>query len=106
MPGPFPMLPIELLHHIILQFVHGVYPVPADESIGLPVASKPDWKLVEPLILSNKTFRQLALEAWFEIYVAKRPNDLLQLELCPQAGMRTKYVKKSSHLQCRNLITK
>ncbi|KAI0916255.1 hypothetical protein AcW1_009919 [Taiwanofungus camphoratus] len=87
-------LPTELVREIILYAVHNACPstlVPATAS-----RSKPEWKCIENLSLVSRTFRILFLEAWFEIFVAKDPSDLLQIDIYSQISSWT------SQLHCRD----
>ncbi|EJF63661.1 hypothetical protein DICSQDRAFT_178943 [Dichomitus squalens LYAD-421 SS1] len=68
-------LPTELLRQIVLEYV-STY----DEGRKFEEprhSYKPPWSSVEPLTLASKVLRQLALEAWFEVYYVRTPDDLL-----------------------------
>ncbi|KAI1798232.1 hypothetical protein LXA43DRAFT_968623 [Ganoderma leucocontextum] len=81
-----PQLPTELLRHIVFEYVSTF-----DEQRKLeePRQSyKPPWGSVEPLTLASKVLRQLALEAWFEVYYVHTPDDLLTG--WPEFGLWTK----------------
>lgn len=70
-----PPLPIELLRHVVFEYVSTL-----DDGRKLeePLQSyKPLWSFVEPLTLTSKVLRQLAFEAWFEVYYVHTPDDLL-----------------------------
>jgi len=84
---PVPGLPTELLRHIVLYYVRSADVQTDTEGAYLPIGEKPNWELIEPLTLSFKVFRLLTLEAWFEVYVAKRPADLLEFSLFPDIPM-------------------
>lgn len=95
---PIPSLPTELLREVILSYLVVVLPQSNCEDVR-SIASKPGWKLVEPLSSSSRTLRHLTLEAWFETYIAKRPSDLLCLDHFPHMIARATYVP-SYHSKC------
>lgn len=90
---PIPSLPTELLREVILNYLVVVLPQSNREDVR-SIASKPDWKLVEPLSSSSRTLRHLTLEAWFETYIAKRPSDLLCLDYFPHM------IARATELRC------
>ena len=68
-------LPTELLRQIVFEYIRTY-----DEGRKLEEprhSYKPPWSSVEPLTLASKVLRQLAFEAWFEVYYAHTPEDLL-----------------------------
>ncbi|KAI0717409.1 hypothetical protein C8T65DRAFT_571819 [Cerioporus squamosus] len=80
-------LPNELLRIIILDYLttlreqHGSKDVPRK-------SYKAPWYLVEPLTLSSRDCRRIALEGWFEVYFAHTPHDLI--EVWPEFSIWTK----------------
>lgn len=70
------LLPTELLRQIILHYVSTSSEGRASDTPQR--IYKPSWSVVEPLTLASKTLRHLALEAWFEVYYARCPDDLLK----------------------------
>lgn len=69
-------LPTELLREITQLYV-STLPTAIDEFDRL--RNKPEWKFVESLSLTSKTFRELAMEAWFATYVITLPDQPLEL---------------------------
>ncbi|RPD65459.1 hypothetical protein L227DRAFT_583381 [Lentinus tigrinus ALCF2SS1-6] len=70
-------LPTELLRIIILHYLATV----REEHGTIEVSKKSHkapWCMVEPLTLTSRTCRRLALEGWFEVYFTHSPNDLLE----------------------------
>lgn len=74
-------LPIELLRQIINEYV---FSLPTVVDNAARQRHKPEWKSVEPLSLTSKSFRELVLEAWFETYVITTPQQPLELSEWPQ----------------------
>ncbi|KAG5635492.1 hypothetical protein H0H81_011047 [Sphagnurus paluster] len=73
-------IPLELVQ-IIIEY--SLYSKNASNH-ELAVSIKPDWKAIQPLTLASKTYRALALEAWFQTLFINSPNDLENLrELFP-----------------------
>ncbi|KAI8970574.1 hypothetical protein BD414DRAFT_518342 [Trametes punicea] len=80
-----PQLPTELLRDIVRRYTETLLPrAPAKAKQSY----KPLWRDVEPLTLASKVLRQLALEAWFEVYYAQSPDDLLNV--WPEFGQWTR----------------
>ncbi|KAJ7878758.1 hypothetical protein B0H14DRAFT_1628726 [Mycena olivaceomarginata] len=71
------LLPVELVCEIIGHVL--VFPPVAltDEPGTHP---KPSWKLIGAFAVASKTYRTLALEAWFRVFFSKSPADLFFLE--------------------------
>ncbi|KAI0371931.1 hypothetical protein BV20DRAFT_964590 [Pilatotrama ljubarskyi] len=71
-----PQLPVELLGEVVHHYARMLPPRDPDK----PRQSyKPNWTDYESLTLASKVLRQLALEAWFEVYYAQSPDDLLNV---------------------------
>ncbi|KAI0659175.1 hypothetical protein C8Q70DRAFT_916332 [Cubamyces menziesii] len=78
-------LPTELLREVVQYYAQTV----AWREPENPRHSyKPRWSDFEPLTLTSKVLRQLALEAWFEVYYAQSPGDLLHV--WPEVGVWTR----------------
>ncbi|KAI0635130.1 hypothetical protein C8Q77DRAFT_1277865 [Trametes polyzona] len=69
-------LPTELLREIVHFYAHSL---PLREPQEPRQSCKPRWDDFRALTLASKTLRQLALEAWFEVYYARSPDDLLNV---------------------------
>ncbi|KAH9920020.1 uncharacterized protein BXZ73DRAFT_104837 [Epithele typhae] len=82
-------LPTELLRQIVAEYVHCESVLAKERAPHGPRRSyKPAWKVVQSLSLAAKALRQLALEAWFEVYFAPSPEALLQA--WPECGSWTR----------------
>ncbi|KAJ7472377.1 hypothetical protein B0H11DRAFT_2237041 [Mycena galericulata] len=68
-------LPIELIREIIAH----VLLAPPYASSSPPLLAKPAWSLISALSLASRTYRALALEAWFRVLHTRAPADLLFL---------------------------
>ncbi|KAM5537069.1 hypothetical protein V8D89_009215 [Ganoderma adspersum] len=69
-----PQLPTELLRHIVFDYIA----FNEGRKLEEPQQTyKPPWSSVEPLTLASKVLRQLAFEAWFQVYYVRSPDDLL-----------------------------
>ena len=89
-------LPTELLREVVQYYARTV----AWREPDNPRHSyKPRWSDFEPLTLASKVLRQLALEAWFEVYYAQSPGDLLHV--WPEVGVWTRYDCQMLHVCAR-----
>ncbi|KAJ6551293.1 hypothetical protein B0H19DRAFT_950437 [Mycena capillaripes] len=69
-------VPVELVREIIAYVL--VFPaVSLSDEPG--TTSKPEWSLISSLSVASKTYRTLALEAWFRKLFTKSPADLVFL---------------------------
>ncbi|RDX54471.1 hypothetical protein OH76DRAFT_1340914 [Lentinus brumalis] len=80
-------LPTELLRIIILDYLTAIREEHGSKEVSR-TSYKAPWYMVEPLILTSRICRRLALEGWFEVYFAHSPNDLL--EVWPEVSIWTK----------------
>ncbi|KAI0777667.1 hypothetical protein BD413DRAFT_467207 [Trametes elegans] len=80
-----PQLPTELLREVIHHYACSV---PSRESSEPRKSYKPMWNDYQPLTLTSRAMRQLALEAWFEVYYAQSPEDLL--DVWPEMSLWTR----------------
>ncbi|KAL7284203.1 hypothetical protein ACG7TL_001485 [Trametes sanguinea] len=71
-----PQLPTELLREIVSHYTQTL---PSRGPEKGRQSYKPAWSDFEPLTLASKILRQLALEAWFKVYFARSPDDLLNV---------------------------
>ncbi|KAI0360698.1 hypothetical protein OH77DRAFT_1393119 [Trametes cingulata] len=71
-----PQLPTELLREVVHHYARAM---PSRGHDKPRESYKPLWSDFEPLTLASKALRQLALEAWFEVYYAQSPDDLLNV---------------------------
>ncbi|KAJ6618121.1 hypothetical protein B0H10DRAFT_1266101 [Mycena sp. CBHHK59/15] len=71
------VLPLELVREIIGYVLVTSQAALSDEP---GTNTKPDWTLVSSLSLVSKTYRTLALEAWFRVLFITSPADLLFLQ--------------------------
>ena len=68
-------LPVELLRQIVLDYA---FSERQTEDFARK-SYKPKWTTIQPLTIASKILRILALEAWFEVYFAHSPEDLLHV---------------------------
>ncbi|KAJ7719083.1 hypothetical protein DFH07DRAFT_315850 [Mycena maculata] len=78
-------LPVELVREIIASVLECCSQDSSDAfsldvSQNLPTGKKPDWSLIHSLSVASKTYRTLALEAWFRVLVSRSPSDILFLQ--------------------------
>ena len=71
-------LPTELLRQIVIDYASSERQA-GDQASQPRHSYKPPWSTIQPLTLASKVLRELALEAWFEIYYAHSPDDLLHV---------------------------
>ncbi|KAJ6466791.1 hypothetical protein C8R45DRAFT_478145 [Mycena sanguinolenta] len=71
------LLPVELIREII-GHVFVFQPVTATDERG--ANRKPKWDLISSLSVASRTYRTLALEAWFRVLFTKSPVDLVFLQ--------------------------
>ncbi|KAJ7845461.1 hypothetical protein B0H13DRAFT_119323 [Mycena leptocephala] len=69
-------LPVELVREII-AYVLVVPPATVSDELGANL--KPNWSLIRSLSIASKTYRTLALEAWFRVLFTRSPGDLVFL---------------------------
>lgn len=69
-----PLLPTEVLRQIVFEYVSAAE---WRDSETPRHSYKPSWSVVQSLTFASKVVRQLALEAWFQVYFVRRPDDLL-----------------------------
>ncbi|KAJ7705500.1 hypothetical protein B0H17DRAFT_919910 [Mycena rosella] len=71
----FLFFPLELVHEIIAWLL--ITPTSAEQAGTNP---KPKWSLIASFSSASKTYRTLALEAWFRVLFLRSPQDLLFLK--------------------------
>ncbi|KAJ7489309.1 hypothetical protein FB451DRAFT_686656 [Mycena latifolia] len=72
-----PSLPLELVREIV-AYILAAPPGPVSQKPG--TSSKPKWSLIGPFSVASKTYRTLALEAWFRVLFMRSPTDILFLQ--------------------------
>ncbi|KAI0646291.1 hypothetical protein C8Q79DRAFT_659507 [Trametes meyenii] len=72
-PRRDPWLPTELLREVVSYYSQTVASRGQETSRR---SYKPSWNHYQPLTLASRVLRQLTLEAWFEVYYARSPQDL------------------------------
>ena len=88
-------LPTELIREIIC-FTHSSAPPRSSTPENLGYSTKPSWLTLNALSLTSRTYRALALEAWFHTLCIESPEDLEHVRCCwPEVGARW-----TKHLHC------
>ena len=88
-------LPPELVREII-YFTLSSAPPRSSRPEDFGCSTKPSWLTLNALSLTSRTYRALALEAWFHILFIESPKDLEFVRCCwPEVGSRW-----TRHLHC------